>query len=346
MERAIGSILGGAVGDSLGMVYEIFPCSADLRLVHDQVLTQRRKIAYDNIALKEGGPWADKGLVLNAGEWTDDTSMMLCLADSILTTQNIDIADLMTRFVNWWFKSYNSCNGYSLGLGSNVKRAIYTFDSKNPYEIRGGKNPSQDAGNGSLMRLAPVPVFWHNDLLKAMEMARVQTSTTHNVLETLDGSALMCFIIWHALQGRTKDQIFGMLDQCPVTFPEIAELCHVNAPWRSKTADDIRTLPGRCLWSLEAALWCVYYSHTFEDAMIKAVKLGGDADTVGSITGQIAGAIYGYGGIPQRWLEGLWHKDKIIARARALYGKEPYVPAEMDLRGYVAPEEEPISETI
>lgn len=326
MDRAIGSLLGGAVGDSLGMVHEIFPRSADPNLVHYQVLIQRRNIACVDVNLKSGGPWVDRGLVLNAGEWTDDTSMMLCLADSLLVKGELNVADLMMRFVYWWFKGYNSCNGNSLGLGGNVKKAIYSFDARDPHVIRGGTDPAKDAGNGSLMRLAPVPVYWRDDLQKAIEMARLQTMTTHNVPEALDGSALMAFVIWRALNGATKDEIFEALGECPVTHPEVAALCGADAPWKAKKEDQIRTLPGRCLWSLEAALWCVYRSESFEDAVTRAVRLGGDADTVASIAGQMAGAIYGAEAIPARWLEKLWHREKIEARARALYEKGALAP--------------------
>jgi ADP-ribosylglycohydrolase len=129
----------------------------------------------------------------------------------------------------------------------------------------------------------------------------------------------MAFIIWHGLNGKPKDIIFDMLEECPVQHEGIRELTRKDARWRTKTKDELITLPGRCLWTLESALWCVYHTSTFKDALITAINLGGDADTVGSVTGQIAGAIYGLGGIPKDWLEDLHHCLGIVEKAIYLY---------------------------
>ena len=110
--------MGGAIGDALGMALEIFPNPSNLDSTHQQVLYQRsnEELVSD---FQTGGPWQNKGLILQAGEWTDDTAMMLCLADSLLQSKTLNVADLMGKFVNWWFFDYNSCNGKSLGLGGN-----------------------------------------------------------------------------------------------------------------------------------------------------------------------------------------------------------------------------------
>lgn len=333
MNRAITSMLGGAVGDALGK-NETFPCSGNLDVIHQKVLEDRIEFKLNPITeYIEGGPWTKSGFVMEKGEWTDDTSMMLCLSDSILNKETIDVADLMMRFQNWWVSGYNSCRGISVGLGGNTRKALHNWDPKDPYKMCGGTNPDKDAGNGSLMRLAPVPIYWSHDLSKAMEMSRIQTSTTHNVLEALDGSALMTFIIWHGINGSTKSQIFGMLDSCPnITHEGIKELILPQAPWRQKNEHEIRSLPGRCLWSLEAALWCVYKSNNFRDALEKAIALCGDSDTIGSITGQIAGAVYGASDIPVSWITGLKHHYEIMARAEALYKHKSYNKTSMDLK--------------
>ncbi len=322
--HAIASMIGGAIGDALGMDLEIFPESINLDEIHNQVLKARSKIIEKVIDYKEGGPWKKTGLILQAGEWTDDTSMMLCLADSILINKSIDIGDLMLRFVLWWSTGYNSCNGKSVGLGGNISKAIYAFDINSPYKILGGTNPEKDAGNGSLMRLSPIPIFWHKNLDDAMNAARLQTATTHNVIECLDGSTLMTYIIYNAINGKGKE-ILDELYNCPnITHKEIKELTSKNASWKNKKSDEIRTLPGRCLWSLEAALWCVYTTHTFRDALITAINLTGDSDTIASITGQIAGAIYGLDSIPGNWIKGLKHLEKIKMRAEALFDQNNF----------------------
>jgi len=142
----------------------------------------------------------------------------------------------------------------------------------------------------------------------------------------MDTSALMAFVMWHAINGQDKAAIFGLLPelQDKLLHAEVAELAMSNAKWRTAPEECIITLPSRCLWTLEAALWCVYNTSNFEDAVVKAINLGGDADTVGAITGQIAGAIYNVKSIPERWLQGLKHRDSILKRVIALYGHKHY----------------------
>jgi ADP-ribosylglycohydrolase len=327
MDKCCGSLLGGAIGDAIGLSQEIFVGSSkNLKEICEKVHRQREKRRSIGIQTDyEGnGPWASQGLFLKKGEFTDDTSMTLCLADSILQKKTVDIADLIVKFRNWWFKGYNSCNGMSLGLGGNTAKALYRYDATKPYETTGGNNPETDAGNGAIMRLSPVPIYWKHDLSTALKMARAQTVTTHNVVETLDGSALLCYIIWHALNGEDKDTIFGHLNKCALEHPAIRELTNKDANWRTAEESDIITLPGRCLWTLEAAIWCIHNTNNFHDAIIKAINLGGDADTVGAVTGQIAGALYGMSSIQQEWIDDLHHKDKILLRAQALCDRLPY----------------------
>jgi ADP-ribosyl-[dinitrogen reductase] hydrolase len=316
MNKATACILGGAIGDAMGMPYEIFIGSCrSLKDIKEMVYKQRKSLKDIPHKYVVGGPFN-----LQAGEWTDDTSQMLCLTDSILEHKTVDIADLMRKIRKWWFNGYNSCNGTPLGLGGNTAKALYSFDEDDPYKCVGGTNPEKDAGNGSLMRLAPVPVYWHKDINEAIMMARLQTKVTHNVIEAQDGSALMTYIIWLALNGKDKDTIFGMLEKCPTLYDvNVIELTKPNAKWRTATEDDILTLPGRCLWTLEAALWCIYNTNNFESAVMKAVRLGGDSDTVGSVTGQIAGALYGMDSIPKDWINNLYHKDTILQKANNLY---------------------------
>ncbi len=316
--RAVAAILGGAVGDALGVHQESFPSSRDVDQVHRTVLEHRSSFGARQVDYADGGPWVNHGLVMKAGEWTDDTALMLCLSDSIMSCNTIDVGDLMKRFRAWWKTGNNSSQGRAVGLGGNIEKAIFSFDPQDPNRLLGGTNPARDAGNGSLMRLAPVPVYWSGDLTEALHMARLQTATTHNVPECLDGSALQAFVIWHGINGASPSEVFGKLHSCPdLGHPEILELTRPDAAWRTKEERQIRTLPGRCLWSLEAALWCVFNTSSFEEAVVKAVNLGGDADTVGSITGQMAGAIHGE--IPQRWLDGLRHRKQITGRAGALF---------------------------
>ena len=131
----------------------------------------------------------------------------------------------------------------SLGLGANTQRALERFDPEQPDLLTGGVNPDSDAGNGALMRLAPVPTYWHQDLDTAILMARKQAQTTHNVQEAMDASALMAFVIWHAINDQDKAAVFGLLPklQDKLLHAEVAELATSNAKWR--TASENVSLP-------------------------------------------------------------------------------------------------------
>ena len=327
LDRCKGAILGCAIGDALGITQETFvERPHHLQYTRQQVLLQRqvRRAKGCQTELEGGGPWDE--MRLDPGEWTDDTAMMLCLGDSLLQCGKLDTADLMIKFRSWWYEGYNACrHNMSIGLGSNTQEALERFDLKQPYTLSGGSNPDTDAGNGALMRLAFVPVFCQ-DVQTAMSMARLQAQTTHNVPEAMDTCAVMAFAMWHAINGASKANMFVRLQELQhnLQHADTALLLEPNASWIYASEDDIITLPSRCLWTLEAALWCVFHTHTFEEALVKAINLGGDADTVGAVTGQIAGALYGASCIPDRWLQGLKHRNNIEQRAAALCRHDAY----------------------
>ena len=205
--RAIGAMVGGAIGDAMGMSQEIFVTTErSLEEILDTVRRQRTARITKGIQTdyEAGGPWTGMGVTLQRGEWTDDTTMSLCLADSILQMKTVGVPDLMTKFCDWWFNALNACGERAVGLGGNIAKALYAFDPRHPHRILGGTDPSKDAGNGSIMRLAPVPIYWHDDPEEAQRMARLQTATTHNVPEALDASALMTHTVRDILLWDTS----------------------------------------------------------------------------------------------------------------------------------------------
>lgn len=334
-DRAIGSLMGLAVGDAMGVTQEMIPrLESDPEEMHKNVLKQRKLRAFRGLQTKmEGiGPFVPS-LKLKAGEFTDDTSMALCLADSIIAKGTLDPLDLMKRFERWASEGYNASRyetqdgkkvGIPFGLGGNTRAALSRFskDKTNPFV--GGQNEERDAGNGSIMRLAPVAIYWHKNIQQAALMARLQSSVTHNVSEALEGAEFLAEIIVRAIAGEAKEKIF--VSKLPFKNPLIAKLAEENALWKKKVKDEIRTLPGRASLSLEAAMWCIHNTNTFKDAVILAVSLGGDADTIAAITGQIAGALYGEKMIPREWIETLAFHDKIRLKAHALYHHLPDSP--------------------
>ncbi len=290
-ERFRGCLLGLAAGDAVGTTVEFKPRGSFLPLC-DMV---------------GGGPFQ-----LQPGQWTDDTSMALCLATSLVEQQGFDAADQMQRYCRWWEQGYLSSTGECFDIGGTVSQALRQYKrSGNPFS---GSSDPQSAGNGCLMRLAPVPMFYYADREKLLHFCGESSRTTHGAAECIDASRLFGELLRLALAGADKPEILrGNLD--------IAESAAIQAiasgEYQQKSRDEVRGT-GYVVASLEAALWCFWTTSSFEDAILTAANLGDDSDTTAAIAGQIAGAHYGESGIPATWLERLSMRAEIMQLADAL----------------------------
>jgi ADP-ribosyl-[dinitrogen reductase] hydrolase len=288
-DRAYGVLLGLAVGDALGTTLEF---------------SQRDSLPFHR-EMTGGGPFG-----LAPGQWTDDTAMALALADSLLTCGDFDAVDLMGRFVRWWQEGVYSCTGECFDIGTTTRAALERFiRTGNPYA---GSDDVHTAGNGSLMRLAPVALFAFGDRVRALDLARAQSRTTHGAPQAVEACAFFCELLQDAIT-EGKD----VLDRRPWDG-HAAIKAIASGEWRDWSRDRIRS-SGYVVATLEAALWCVAQTNTFEDALVLAVNLGDDADTVGAVTGQLAGAVYGASAIPERWLKPLAWREHIEETASLLY---------------------------
>ena len=290
-DRAIGALAGLAIGDALGTTLE-FTARDSKPHVSDMV---------------GGGPFN-----LKPWQWTDDTSMALCLADSILEFDDVNPQDLMDRFVEWRQKGYNSVNGRCFDIGITTSKALLEFmDSGKP--LSGSEDP-YSAGNGSLMRLSPVAIRWCHDKPKAREAAMLQSRTTHGASQAVGACGFFVHLLTKAIIGVPKDDV--LKNQEWASDPAIAEIA--SGKWKTKSRDQIEST-GYVVHTLEASLWCIYNSKSFKEALITAVNLGGDADTTGAVTGQLAGALWGISGIPDNWLEKLAWRNRIEHLGNELY---------------------------
>jgi ADP-ribosyl-[dinitrogen reductase] hydrolase len=290
LDRAVGALLGLAVGDAMGTTLEFKP--------RDSYPPIRGMIG--------GGPFG-----LAPGQWTDDTSMALCLADSLLHVGDLDLLDLMQRFARWQHEGYNSCTGDCFDIGNTTAAAIARF-LRTGDPAAGAKEP-ETAGNGSLMRLAPVALRWHGQPDRAITAARAQSEATHGAPVALDACAFFAALLVEAIGGATKEQV--LRDR---QFPGAAEIAAIaRGEWRHKHRDEIRS-SGYVVHTLEAALWCVEQTESFEEAVLGAANLGEDADTTAAVAGQLAGALYGRAAMPPHWLDQLAWRDRIERIAVAL----------------------------
>lgn len=290
-DRAIGAFLGLACGDALGTTLEF--CTRDSR----PPVTN----------LVGGGPFK-----LKPGEWTDDTSMALCLADSLLANRGFDPHDTMDRFVRWWKTGENSVTGRCFDIGITTRDALDRY-VRTGNSVSGSTDP-RTAGNGSLMRLAPVALAWWRDPREAEEVARLQSQLTHGATEAVEACGLFAALLCAAISGAGKIET---LDLVRGAHPALG--AKLGEQWRTAKRHQIRS-SGYVIHTLEAALWAVHGSESFEHALIAAANLGDDADTVAAVTGQLAGAIYGWSAIPRAWRSALaWH-DRLLDKAGLLYG--------------------------
>ena len=284
-DRHLGALLGLAVGDAVGTTVEFKP-RGTFEPLTDMV---------------GGGPFE-----LEPGQWTDDTSMALCLATSLVECGGFDARDQMTRYVRWRDEGYLSSTGSFFDIGVTVNAALTRFArTGEPYS---GSPDPRSAGNGSIMRLAPVVLFFHPDRDAVVHHAAESSRTTHDAAEAVDACRLLASILSRALDGAGKaDALLGDAD----TFTGAKAIQAIaRGDWRDKSEDQISGT-GYVVPSLEAALWSVWTTESFEAAILRAANLGDDADTTAAVAGQIAGALYGRSGIPARWLERLAMREEI-----------------------------------
>jgi ADP-ribosyl-[dinitrogen reductase] hydrolase len=290
-ERYRGALLGLACGDAVGTTVEFKPRGSF------QPLTD----------MVGGGPFH-----LKPGQWTDDTSMALCLAESLLNKNGFNAADQMGRYLNWWQWGYLSSTGECFDIGMTVSQALAQYQQT--AEPFAGSTDPYTAGNGSLMRLAPVVLFYFPDARQIQSFAADSSRTTHAAPEAIECCQLLAGLIAKALEGATKAEL-RQLPAATFSQPKVAAIARGDYLGRSET--DIKG-SGYSVQSLEAALWCFHRTDSFEAAILRAANLGDDADTTAAITGQLAGAYYGVRGIPAQWLERLHDGEEIAATADRL----------------------------
>lgn len=291
-DRAVGSLVGLAVGDALGAPVEF--C--------------RRGTFEPVVGLRAGGYFK-----LPEGAWTDDTAMALCLAQSLLEHPELDAKDLLDRFCRWASTGENTSTGVCVGIGQNTLRVLGNFHRTGALFAPDTRQKSD--GNGAAMRLAPVALrHWQNPV-EARRIADLQSRTTHYSDLSASACAYLAAILCDLISGRDwTDALSAVLDpEWPESIQRIAK-----ETWQLRTLDSINST-GFVVHTLEAALWAVGTTNGFEEALLKAVNLGDDADSVGAVAGQLAGARYGLSAIPTAWRLGIVQSERIGELAMSLF---------------------------
>jgi ADP-ribosyl-[dinitrogen reductase] hydrolase len=272
LDRSIGAFLGLAVGDALGVPAE-----------------GKARDSYPPIS------------EIGAAGGTDDTAMAVCLAESLLAKGGLEPADLMQRFLRWY-------RADGKGISTTTRTVLEGFERTGGLDVAG---EAVNAGNGCIMRLAPVAIRYRGDRALARDVAVAQARLTHRAAEAVAATALLAEMLVAAL--ATGDFASAAAAGSAADHPALA-----SGGYRSKARDRISSAP-RALDTLEAALWCVARTASFEAAVGEAVNLGGDADTIGAVAGQLAGALYGASAIPRRWRAGLQDEVRLRELASLLH---------------------------
>ena len=288
--------MGLAVGDALGAAVEF-----------------KRPDTFPQVtSYRGGGPHR-----LAPGEWTDDSSMALALADSIASV-GWDLDDQARRYLAWYEKGWYSVNGRCFDIGVTCRSALSRFSRTGDARTSGDAS-EHASGNGSIMRLAPVPMryaeLYPDQLVKLVLRLTESSLPTHASPQCLSACAYLGLVLAALIQGIDRKEVLAanwkglrQLKEVHILQPEIAEVA--EGSFRRKQPPVI-VGSGYVVKSLEAALWAFHDAKDFRAAVLRAVNLGDDADTSGAVCGQLAGAYWGESGIPQEWQDGLARRDMV-----------------------------------
>lgn len=363
IDRAMGSMCGMGIGDGVGHMYEFLPCRDTPGERYFDLSTMQFYGESNTFRLKHG-------------QWTDDSSMGLCIADSLIIRKGYDGSDIRQRFWSWWERGYNNAfrldkerkSKHSVGLGGNISNSLADMD-----HLSGGEMPpptyeatGEDSGNGSLMRFAPVAMFFHAVPYEDLHhFARQSSYTTHPGIIAAEACALLAHLIVRALKRPVGVPVDAkvFLEDATAEYLQISGLEKKAASgdwhyqhlfwlttgrpardtercwtWRESELGLSTTLRARgssyngypvsagyfgsySLDGLGIALWAVYNTTSFDEAVVKAVNTLGDADSHGSICGQLAGALYGLSSAHTQFLEWLnrWDEHEFACRAVLLH---------------------------
>jgi len=298
--RYRGCLLGLAVGDALGTTLEFQPPGSFEPIID----------------MLGGGPFH-----LAPGEWTDDTSMALCLAESLIECNGFNAIDQLERYLLWSQHGYLSHNQRCFDIGTTVSHALrwYDFQKKRgePVDPHCGPTDAHTSGNGSLMRLAPAAMFYARQPERVAEMCAESSLTTHGARVAVDACRYYGALLASALNGTDKQTILTHQPSWVTDLdPLIREIA--QGSYREKQPPQIQG-SGYVVRSLEAALWAFHNSQSYREGCLLAANLGDDADTTAAICGQLAGAYYGEQGIPKEWLAKLAMREQIEEYAIRLY---------------------------
>ena len=293
-DKVVGSLIGLAVGDALGAPLK------DNRRLNRRLLKKpafmKSSVVCDPIVdMIGGGPFN-----LAPGEWSNETSMAIALSESLIRCNGFNEKDLLLRFADWLKRGKYSHRGECFDLDQTTQIAILdSLQSGNPF---GGSYDPELTGHGSIARVAPVAMFYNEDPKSAFHVVTQQSRLTHADPLCLNICQQMMLDFLNMYRGFAPQQIW-------------------KDDVKNMKQEEIQTMYVKGVY--DAAKWAIQNTDNFKDAVLLAVNLRArDSDSVGAVTGELAGAAYGLSGIPPEWVEKLAWKEYLLRLADRIYYDE------------------------
>jgi ADP-ribosyl-[dinitrogen reductase] hydrolase len=306
-DKVLGGLWGAIIGDALGVPVEFM----SREQVRRNPITGMRGYGTFN---------------LPPGSWSDDSSLLLCTVESLL--DGFDTDGMGKLFIRWLNEGYWTPWGNVFDVGNSTASSIRRMMKGVPPEQAGGRGEN-DNGNGSLMRILPLGIFFANhpveELLGAVHRA---SSLTHRHPRTLMACGFYCLMVRSLLEGSSPNDAYKYaIDQAVIYYAklpyaeEVSNFERILSGLIASVPETSIKSGGYVIHTLEASIWCLLNSNSFQEAALKSVNLGEDTDTTGCVMGGLAGLHYGLKGIPKEWLDAIVRKEDIAALFKQLTGK-------------------------
>lgn len=292
-----GMLLGLAIGDALGAPVEHGFTSSEIAARADELRHMHDEAQFVK------------------GVWTDDTSMALCLADSLLECGGYDSWNVMDKYVKWMREGYRSYFDYGEGIGIQTADMLDKF-AEGDGLIRKEEKRSDSAGNGTIMRLAPVVIAAHEktSIEAVQHLASISARETHYSHEAEAGTEVFAVLLYNAVHEKDKKRIIDIAKYSSGQHYDAMLAKLLPLP----DSEQLKDKQGYIVYTLQIALWGLLSHDTFTNGMMAVMSLGGDVDTTMAVYGQLAGAYYGREAIPQEWQRDVYLGDEVVDLADRL----------------------------
>jgi ADP-ribosylglycohydrolase len=294
-DRNTGGLMGVVVGDALGLPVQF---------------RSRKEVRCKPITGMTGYGTFN----LPPGSWSDDSSLTLCLAES-LALKGYDLEDIMNRFIAWYQDGYMTPFGYAYDIGRTTSDAIQLMIRTATPTVGGYKE--SDNGNGALMRILPAALFFENNPDMPARVGLI-SAMTHGHNRSRIACGFYSLVAAYLAQGMGaysaySNAVIGFQSYFSAKPKENEHFARILSGKIATIPDSKIKSSGYVIHTLEAALWCLLRNDNYADTVLAAVNLGEDTDTTAAVAGGLAGILYGRQGIPREWIDTLACKDMVCS---------------------------------